>query len=109
MLSSTTDTLQGYRITEYLGICNGEAISGTNLFRDFFAGIKDKLGGRVGGYQNAFAECTRSAFADAVAMAERQGADALLGVRFQPVTMVGNDRTILGVTVTATAVRVQKI
>ena len=36
-------------------------------------------------------------------------ADALLGVRFQPVTMVGNDRTILGVTVTATAVRVQKI
>ena len=46
MLVTTTSTLQGKQITRYLGIVSGETIIGANVFRDFFAGIRDIVGGR---------------------------------------------------------------
>lgn len=49
MIITTTSTLQDRRIAEYLGLVTGEAILGANVFRDFFAGIRDIVGGRSGG------------------------------------------------------------
>jgi uncharacterized protein YbjQ (UPF0145 family) len=46
MLSVTTPVIEGRRVTRYLGIVTGEAILGANIFRDFFAGIRDIVGGR---------------------------------------------------------------
>ncbi len=37
MILTTTSNLEGHRITEYLGVVTGEAVLGTNIFRDFFA------------------------------------------------------------------------
>lgn len=51
MLVTTTSTLQGKQITHYLGIVSGETIIGANVFRDFFAGIRDIVGGRSGSYE----------------------------------------------------------
>lgn len=51
MLVTTTSTLQGKQITRYLGIVSGETIIGANVFRDFFAGIRDIVGGRSGSYE----------------------------------------------------------
>ena len=48
MIVSTTNTLEGRRIAEYKGVVTGEAILGANIFRDFFAGIRDIVGGRSG-------------------------------------------------------------
>lgn len=45
---STTPTLEGQTIVEYCGVVTGEAILGANIFRDFFAGIRDIVGGRSG-------------------------------------------------------------
>lgn len=45
MQFSTTPTLEGQPITEYCGVVTGEAILGANIFRDFFAGIRDIVGG----------------------------------------------------------------
>ena len=47
MLATTTPTIEGKRITKYYGIVTGETIIGANLFRDFFASIRDIVGGRV--------------------------------------------------------------
>ncbi|MDI5434763.1 heavy metal-binding domain-containing protein, partial [Salmonella enterica subsp. enterica serovar Kentucky] len=41
MQFSTTPTLEGQSIVEYCGVVTGEAILGANIFRDFFAGIRD--------------------------------------------------------------------
>ena len=41
MLVTTTSTLEGREIVDYLGIVSGETIIGANLFKDFFAGIRD--------------------------------------------------------------------
>ncbi len=51
MIRSTTPTLQGREITEYLGIVVVEAILGANIFKDIFGAIRDIVGGRAGAYE----------------------------------------------------------
>ena len=41
MLLTTTNTIEGKEITQYFGIVSGETIIGANVFKDFFAGIRD--------------------------------------------------------------------
>jgi uncharacterized protein YbjQ (UPF0145 family) len=47
MIRSTTPTLQGKEITDYLGVVVGEAILGANIFKDIFGAIRDIVGGRA--------------------------------------------------------------
>ena len=51
MLITTTNNLEGKKIVKYLGLVTGEAIMGANLFKDFFAGIRDIVGGRSSAYE----------------------------------------------------------
>ena len=52
MIVTTTDGVEGRAIVEYRGIVSGEAVMGTNIFRDIFAGITDLVGGRWGSYES---------------------------------------------------------
>ena len=61
MLVTTTSTLQGKQITRYLGIVSGETIIGANVFRDFFAGIRDIVGGRSGSYEEVLRQAKDTA------------------------------------------------
>ncbi len=61
MILTTTSTLPGKEISEYLGLVSGEAILGANIFRDFFAGIRDIVGGRSGAYESALREAKDTA------------------------------------------------
>ena len=51
MILSTTHSVEGKSIREYHGVVTGEAILGANIFRDFFAGIRDIVGGRSAAYE----------------------------------------------------------
>ena len=51
MILTTTPSIEGKTISEYRGIVTGEAILGANLFRDFFAGVRDIVGGRSASYE----------------------------------------------------------
>ena len=51
MLLTTTPTIQGQEIKEYLGIVTGETIIGANFMKDFLAGIRDIIGGRSSSYE----------------------------------------------------------
>jgi uncharacterized protein YbjQ (UPF0145 family) len=51
MLLTTTSVLEGYRVDQYLGLVQGEATLGANIFMDLFAGIRDIVGGRSGAYE----------------------------------------------------------
>ena len=51
MLVLTTPTIEGKKITKYYGMVSGEAILGANIFKDFFAGIRDIVGGRSAAYE----------------------------------------------------------
>ena len=56
MLLTTTSMIEGGKITRYYGIVSGETIIGANVFRDFFAGIRDIVGGRSGSYEEVLRE-----------------------------------------------------
>ena len=104
MIITTTHTIEGRRIVEYKGIVTGEAILGANIFRDFFAGIRDIVGGRSGGYERALREARETALHEMEQEAERLGGDAVVGVDLD-YEVVGKDNGMLMVSASGTAVR----
>ncbi len=73
MQFSTTPTLEGQTIVEYCGVVTGEAILGANIFRDFFAGIRDIVGGRSGAYEKNCVKRGRLPLRSSVPRRERWG------------------------------------
>jgi uncharacterized protein YbjQ (UPF0145 family) len=80
MLIVTTDEIEGRRIAEYKGIVGGDAIVGANMFRDFFASVRNVVGGRVGGYEAALRGAKELAIDDMKEEAKDRGANAIIGV-----------------------------
>ena len=105
MIVSTTHELQGREIAEYKGIVTGEAILGTNIFRDFFAGIRDIVGGRSGAYEKALREARDLALAEMEEEAHARGANAVIGVDldYENIT-AGSSGSMLMVSASGTAV-----
>ena len=104
ILVSTTPTLEGRPIREYLGVVTGEVIVGANIFKDLFAGIRDIVGGRAGAYESTLGDARNEAFRELRAEAERLGADAVVGVDID-YEVVGQGGSMLMVSVSGTAVR----
>ncbi|MEH2920168.1 heavy metal-binding domain-containing protein [Samsonia erythrinae] len=107
MQLSTTPNLEGYAITEYCGVVTGEAILGANIFRDFFAGIRDVVGGRSGAYEKELRKARQIAFKELQEQAEELGANAVVGIDIDYET-VGKDSSMLMVTVSGTAVKTRR-
>jgi len=104
VIISTTPTLEGRPIREYLGIVTGEVIVGANIFKDLFAGIRDIVGGRSGAYEGALRDARNEAFAELSDQAQRRGADAVVGVDID-YEVVGANGSMLMVSVSGTAVK----
>ena len=103
MLVSTTHSIEGKRIREYRGLVMGEAILGANVFRDFFASIRDIVGGRSAGYENALREARQIAVREMEHEASELGANAVIGIDIDYET-VGEKGSMLMVSASGTAV-----
>ena len=103
MLLTTTPNIQGREITQYFGIVSGETIIGANLFKDFFAGIRDIVGGRASSYESVLREAKESALQEMSDQAARMGANAVIGIDLDYET-VGANGSMLMVTAAGTAV-----
>ncbi len=103
---TTTSTLEGKQIVTYYGIASGETIIGANVFKDFFASIRDIVGGRSGSYEKVLREAKEIALREMCDQAERMGANAVIGVDLDYET-VGESGSMLMVTAAGTAVRYQ--
>jgi uncharacterized protein YbjQ (UPF0145 family) len=104
MIVTTTSVLPGEHISQYLGIVTGEAILGANVFRDFFAGIRDIVGGRSGAYEKELARARDIALEEMQNQATRLGANAVLGVDIDYETIGTSNGSMLMVTTSGTAV-----
>ena len=108
MIVSTTPTLQGHEIVDYKGVVTGEAILGTNIFRDIFAGIRDIVGGRSGSYEKVLREARETALAELVDDARKMGANAVIGVDIDYENIsTGSSGSMLMVSASGTAVVVR--
>ena len=106
MLATTTPTIEGKRITKYYGIVTGVTIIGANLFRDFFASIRDIVGGRSGSYEEVLRQAKDTALREMQDQAALLGANAVVGVDLDYET-VGDSGSMLMVTASGTAVRIE--
>jgi uncharacterized protein YbjQ (UPF0145 family) len=105
MLSVTTPTVEGRRVTSHLGIVSGEAILGANIFRDLFAGIRDIVGGRSAAYEKELRRAKAIALEEMEQQAKELGANAVLSVDLDYETIqVGSGGGMLMVSASGTAV-----
>ena len=105
MIITTTDSIEGKKITSYLGLVTGEAVQGTNLFKDLFAGIRDIVGGRSGAYEEELRKAKDTALAEMIESAKALGADAVVGVDLDYQAIGGDAKTLLMVSINGTAVK----
>ncbi|MCA1714044.1 MAG: heavy metal-binding domain-containing protein [Gammaproteobacteria bacterium] len=108
MLVSTTNGFEGRRIAQYKGLVSGDAILGANMFRDFFAGIRDVVGGRSGSYEKVLRRAKQEAIDDMLEQARELGANAVVGIDLDYETIqVQDGGSMLMVSASGTAVVVE--
>ena len=108
MIVTTTPTIDGRHIRDYKGVVTGEAILGANIFRDFFAGITDIVGGRSGAYEGELRKAREIAMREMMDDARRLGGNAVVGVDLDYETIsINNGGGMLMVTASGTAVVVE--
>jgi uncharacterized protein YbjQ (UPF0145 family) len=106
MITTTTPSVEGKQIAEYLGIVTGEAIMGANVFRDLFAGIRDIVGGRSAAYEKELSKARQIALEEMEAVAAQRGANAIVGVDLD-YEVLGVNSGMLMVSASGTAVKLR--
>lgn len=82
MLFVTTETIVGKEILESLGTVRGSTVRARNIGSDFFAGLKNIVGGEISEYTKLLADAREQAIQRMIADAVRMRADAVVNVRF---------------------------
>ena len=103
MLITTTSVIEGKHVEAYIGLLSGEAILGANIFRDFFAGIRDIVGGRSAAYEGELRRAKEIAVQEMIDQAQRLGANAVIGVDLDYETV---GQSMLMVSASGTAVKI---
>jgi uncharacterized protein YbjQ (UPF0145 family) len=106
MIVTTTTAIDGRPVAEYVGVVTGEAVLGTNVLPDLFAGLRDIVGGRAAGYERSLREARETTLEEMVTEAEQLGADAVVGVDVDYESVqVGEGGSMLMVSASGTAVK----
>ncbi len=105
-LSTVAASQDGPKIDQYLGIVNGEAIIGANIFRDMFSSVRDVVGGRAGGYERALSGARDAALDDMKEAAGEMGANGIIGIDFD-YEVLGENNGMMMVSVSGTAVKMK--
>ena len=104
MLLTTTSTIEGRQI-QYLGVVSGEAILGANIVKDFFAGIRDIVGGRSAAYEGELRKAKEIAMREMEQQATQLGGNAVIGIDLDYETIqIGNGGGMMMVSASGTAV-----
>jgi uncharacterized protein YbjQ (UPF0145 family) len=103
MIITTSPTVDGQRVTAYLGVVSGDAIMGANAFKDLFAGIRDIVGGRSSAYEAELKRAKALALEEIEHEADSLGANAIIGLDLDYET-VGQNGSMLMVSASGTAV-----
>lgn len=82
MIIVNTETVAGREIGESLGLVRGSTVRARNIGRDFFAGLKNIVGGEIEEYTKLQADAREQALKRMTDDATKLGADAVVNVRF---------------------------
>ncbi len=83
MLITTTSSVPGHEVTDTLGLVRGAAIRTRNVFQDLTEWMRNLVGSELDHYVKMLAEAREQALDRMTDEAQRLGADAVIGVRFE--------------------------
>ncbi|AWT25067.1 hypothetical protein Csp1_02390 [Corynebacterium provencense] len=103
MIVTTTATVDGHPVREYVRIVAGETVVGINMFKDIGAGFRNLVGGRSAGYETEIVNAREQALGEMVQRAIELGAEGVIGVKIDYESL-GQGGMVM-VTASGTAVR----
>lgn len=80
MIVTTTNSVEGHQIAQYLRVVSGETIVGINMFKDIGAGFRNIVGGRSAAYEGEVQQARETALGEMVQRALELGAQGVVGV-----------------------------
>jgi uncharacterized protein YbjQ (UPF0145 family) len=95
MITTTTFTIDGYRIKEYKGIVRGIIVRAPTVSQGFLGGLKRFVGGKIGAYTKMCEQTRQQAFDSMIQNAEAVGANAVVGLRYDASEVVDKSTEVL--------------
>ncbi len=95
MIITTSDQVEGKKITKTIGLVRGSTIRARHVGRDIMAGLRGLVGGEIVDYTKMMAEAREQAIRRMVEDAEKQGANAIVGMKFTTSMIMSNASEIL--------------
>ena len=79
---TTTFTIEGYRIRQYLGIVRGIIVRAPTISQGILGGLKSIIGGNIGAYTEMCEQARQQAYDLLIDHARAVGANAIVGLRY---------------------------
>ena len=95
MIITTSGRIEGEKITKTVGMVKGSTIRARHLGRDIMAGLRGVVGGEISEYTKMMAEAREQAIQRMIEDAEKQGANAVVGMRFATSMIMQNAAEVL--------------
>lgn len=108
MIVTTTNSVEGYSIRQYLGVVNANVVIGTNLFSDIAASLTDVFGGRSDSYKSKLTTIYDEVMKELIAKAESYHADAIVGLHVDFDEVSGGGKSMFMVSASGTAVCLER-
>ena len=87
MLVTTTPSVEGSKISSYLGIVIGSTVRARHLGTDILATLKSLIGGELKSYSILLTAARKEAMDRMIASAKEKQADAIINFRYETSTI----------------------
>ncbi len=105
MILTSANTLESKEIIEYKGLVTGEALIGSNIYKDLFSGVRDVVGGRTSRYEEELQKARDIALGIMEEKAESLGANAIIGLKISYDNLGGTMGNTILITTYGTAIQ----
>ena len=95
MIITTTSQIEGKKIINTIGLVKGSTIRAKHLGKDIMAAFRGMAGGEITEYTKMMAEAREEALRRIVEDAEKQGANAIVVLRFTTSMIMQNAAEVL--------------
>ena len=95
MIMTTSAQIEGKTIVKTIGLVKGSTIRARHLGRDIMAGLRGVVGGEITEYIKMMAEAREQAIQRMVENTEKQGANAIVSMRFSTSMIMSGASEIL--------------
>ena len=109
IILTTTPTVPNRSISDVIDIVTAECVFGLHLFKDIFSGVRDIVGGRAKGQQDALREARQVCLDELRMEAISLGADAVVGIDLDYSEISGSGKEMLFLVASGTAVLLNKV